>query len=137
MPDYVGGDVLARSWSVLAEDGVIVSTALPATLANTPAGRRGLWFMNTPDTERLQAIADDVADGRLRSKVAAAVRFDELPAAIERNRMQRQVGNTVGPCPGINGRPLWSTWPCRPTRASPSMTGDNPDGGAGRPERLS
>jgi NADPH:quinone reductase-like Zn-dependent oxidoreductase len=93
--DYVGGEVLARSWSVLAEDGAIVSTASPAILANTPAGRRGLWFMNTPDTERLQAIAHDVANGRLRSKVAAAVRFDELPAAIERNRTQPQVGKTV------------------------------------------
>ena len=93
--DYVGGEVLARSWSVLAEDGAIVSTASPAILANTPAGRRGLWFMNTPDTARLQAIADDVANGRLRSKVAAAVRFDELPAAIERNRTQPQVGKTV------------------------------------------
>jgi len=93
--DYVGGEVLARSWSVLAEDGAIVSTASPAILASTPAGRRGLWFVNTPDTARLQAIADDVADGRLRSKVAAAVRFDELPAAIERNRTQPQVGKTV------------------------------------------
>ncbi|WNL46449.1 NADP-dependent oxidoreductase [Dyella sp. BiH032] len=93
--DYVGGEVLARSWSVLAEDGAIVSTASPAILSNTPAGRRGLWFVNTPDTARLQAIADDVADGRLRSKVAAAVRFDELPAAIERNRTQPQVGKTV------------------------------------------
>jgi len=93
--DYVGGEVLARSWSVLAEDGAIVSTASPAILANTPAGRRGLWFVNTPDTARLQAIADDVVNGRLRSKVAAAVRFDELPAAIERNRTQPQVGKTV------------------------------------------
>lgn len=93
--DYVGGDVLARSWSVLAEDGAIVSTASPAILANTPAGRRGLWFMNSPDTARLQAIADDVANGRLHSKVAATVRFDELPAAIERNRTQPQVGKTV------------------------------------------
>jgi NADPH:quinone reductase-like Zn-dependent oxidoreductase len=93
--DYVGGEVLARSWSVLTEDGAIVSTASPAILASTPAGRRGLWFMNAPDTARLQAIAHDVASGRLRSKVAAAVRFDELPAAIERNRTQPQVGKTV------------------------------------------
>jgi NADPH:quinone reductase-like Zn-dependent oxidoreductase len=93
--DYVGGEVLSRSWSVLAEDGVIVSTASPAILASTPAGRRGLWFMNTPDAARLQAIAEDVAHGRLHSKVDAVVRFDELPAAIERNRTQPQVGKTV------------------------------------------
>jgi NADPH:quinone reductase-like Zn-dependent oxidoreductase len=93
--DYVGGEVLNRSWSVLAEDGVIVSTASPAILASTPAGRRGLWFMNTPDAARLQSIAEDVAHGRLQSKVNAVVRFDELPEAIERNRTQPQIGKTV------------------------------------------
>lgn len=93
--DYIGGEVLSRSWSVLAEDGAIVSTAAPAIQANTPVGRRGLWFMNTSDAARLQAIAEDVAHGRLRSKVGAVVRFDELPAAIERNRTQPQLGKTV------------------------------------------
>lgn len=93
--DYVGGEVLNRSWSVLADDGVIVSTASPAILASTPAGRRGLWFMNAPDAARLQAIADDVAHGRLQSRVGEVVRFDELPATIERNRTQPQVGKTV------------------------------------------
>lgn len=93
--DYVGGEVLSRSWSVLAEDGAIVSTAAPAIVAGTPAGRRGLWFMNTPDAARLQALAEDVAQGRLQSKVGAVVRFDDLPAAIERNRTQPQVGKTV------------------------------------------
>jgi len=93
--DYVGGDVLSRSWSVLADDGVIVSTVSPAILANTPAGRRGLWFVNSPEPARLQAIANDVASGRLQSKVSAVVRFDELPEAIERNRTQPQRGKTV------------------------------------------
>ncbi|WP_413727872.1 NADP-dependent oxidoreductase [Sodalis sp. RH19] len=93
--DYIGGEVLNRSWSVLAEDGVIVSTASPAILASTPAGRRGLWFMNTPDAARLQAIAEDVARGRLQSRIGAVVSFGELPAAIERNRTQPQVGKTV------------------------------------------
>lgn len=93
--DYVGGEVLSRSWSVLADDGVIVSTASPAIESNTPAGRRGLWFVNTPDAARLHAIAEDVAEGRLQSKVAAVVRFDDLAAAIERNRTQPQLGKVV------------------------------------------
>ena len=93
--DYIGGEMLSRSWSVLAEDGTIVSTAAPAIVANTPVGRRGLWFMNKSDAARLQAIAEDVAHGRLQSKVGAVVRFDELPAAIERNRTQPQLGKTV------------------------------------------
>jgi NADPH:quinone reductase-like Zn-dependent oxidoreductase len=93
--DYVGGEVLSRSWSVLADDGVIVSTASPAIEANTPAGRRGLWFVNTPDAARLHAIAEEVAAGRLQSKIANVVRFDDLPAAIERNRSQPQLGKVV------------------------------------------
>ncbi len=51
--------------------------------------------MNVPDTPRLQAIADDVAAGRLRSRVEAVVRFDDLPATIERIGTEPQVGKTV------------------------------------------
>jgi NADPH:quinone reductase-like Zn-dependent oxidoreductase len=93
--DYVGGDTLARSWQVLAADGAVVSTAAPAILQNTPAGRRGLWFINRTDTERLQQIAEDVAHGLLQSRVDSVVPFDDLPAAIERNRTRPQLGKTV------------------------------------------
>lgn len=93
--DYAGGDVVARSWAVLAGHGAIVSAATPDIVASTPAGRRGLWFQNTPATARLQAIADDVVHGRLQSKVAAVVRFDDLPAAIERQRTGATLGKTV------------------------------------------
>jgi NADPH:quinone reductase-like Zn-dependent oxidoreductase len=93
--DYVGGEVLSRSWSVLAGDGVIVSTAAPGIEASTPVGRRGMWFQNTTDAARLQTIAEDVAQGRLQSRVGAVVRFEELPAEIERLRTEPQVGKTV------------------------------------------
>jgi NADPH:quinone reductase-like Zn-dependent oxidoreductase len=93
--DYVGGETLARSWSVLVEGGAIVSTASPAILGNIPAGYRGLWFMNKVDAERLQTIAQEVARGHLKSKVGAVVRFADLPAAIERNRTEPQLGKTV------------------------------------------
>jgi len=93
--DYVGADTLARSWQVLSANGAIVSTASPAILQSTPAGRRGLWFMNKPDAERLQEIAVDVAHGRLQSRIDAVVPFDDLPAAIERNRTRPQLGKTV------------------------------------------
>jgi NADPH:quinone reductase-like Zn-dependent oxidoreductase len=93
--DYAGGDVLSRSWAVLAEDGAIVSTASPDIVASTPVGRRGLWFQNTPDAARLQEIAGDVVHGRLQSRVSAVARLDELAAAIERNRTHPQVGKTV------------------------------------------
>ncbi|MFZ6780514.1 NADP-dependent oxidoreductase [Undibacterium sp. Ji83W] len=93
--DYAGGEVLSRSWAVLAKNGTIVSTASPDIVANTPVGRRGLWFQNTPDAARLQAIAEDVSHGRLQSRVSAVVRLDELPAAIERYRTHPHIGKTV------------------------------------------
>lgn len=93
--DYAGGDVLARSWAVLAKHGAIVSAASPDIVARTPEGLRGLWFQNSPDTARLQAIGEDVANGRLRSRVSAVAGLEELPAAIERNRTHSQLGKTV------------------------------------------
>lgn len=93
--DYVGGEVLDRSWGVLAKNGVIVSTASPAIASNVPEGRRGVWFMNKPDSTLLQKIADSVGNGHLQSRVEAVVNFTDLPAAIERNRTDMQVGKTV------------------------------------------
>lgn len=93
--DYAGGEVLSRSWAVLAKNGAIVSAASPNIVASTPAGRRGYWFQNTPDAAHLQVIAEAVVQGRLRSRVSAVVNFDELPTAIERHRTHSQPGKTV------------------------------------------
>ncbi|MDO8344898.1 MAG: NADP-dependent oxidoreductase [Cellvibrio sp.] len=93
--DYAGGEVLSRSWAVLAKGGAIVSAASPNIVASTPVGRRGFWFQNTPDAARLQTIAEDVVQGRLRSRVSTVVNFDELPDAIERHRTHSQHGKTV------------------------------------------
>jgi NADPH:quinone reductase-like Zn-dependent oxidoreductase len=93
--DYVGGDVLDRSWKVLSEKGAIVSTTSPDILKRTPAGRRGVWFVNKPDTARLESIARDVAAGRLRSQVSEVVPFNDLAAAIERNRTQPHQGKVI------------------------------------------
>jgi NADPH:quinone reductase-like Zn-dependent oxidoreductase len=93
--DYVGGDVLDRSWKVLSENGAIVSTTSPDILKRKPAGRRGLWFINKPEAARLESIARDVAKGRLRSQVSEVVPFTDLAAAIERNRTQPHQGKVI------------------------------------------
>jgi len=93
--DYVGGEVLDRSWQVLAETGAIVGTSAPDILARTPAGRRGLWFVNKPDTTLLETLAADVAAGKLKSQVSAVVGFNDLPAAIENNRTASRTGKVV------------------------------------------
>ncbi len=93
--DYVGGDVLDRSWQVLTQTGAIVGTSSPDILARTPAGRRGLWFMSRPDAALLEKLAADVAAGTLKSRVSEVVGFNDIPAAIERNRTESHAGKVV------------------------------------------
>lgn len=93
--DYVGGEVLDRSWQVLAENGVIVGTSSPDILARTPANRRGLWFMNKPDPELLETLAQEIASGTLQSRIGKVVGFADIPDAIERNRSVSRTGKVV------------------------------------------
>jgi NADPH:quinone reductase-like Zn-dependent oxidoreductase len=93
--DYVGGEVLDRSWQVLTKTGVIVGTSSPEILARTPAGRRGLWFMNKPDAALLEKLAADIATGTLKCNVSEVVGFEDIPAAIERNRTGSRSGKVV------------------------------------------
>ncbi|MFU7019327.1 NADP-dependent oxidoreductase [Pseudomonas aeruginosa] len=93
--DYVGGDVVDRSWAVLAEGGAIVSAATPDIVARTPEGRRGLWFVNRADAALLARLAAEIAEGTLISTVSDVVGFDEIPAAIERSRTGPRLGKVV------------------------------------------
>jgi NADPH:quinone reductase-like Zn-dependent oxidoreductase len=93
--DYVGGEVLDRSWQVLTKDGAIVGTSSPDILARTPPGRRGLWFMTKPDAALLERLAAEIAQGTLISKLGEVVGFDDIPAAIERNRTDPRIGKVV------------------------------------------
>lgn len=93
--DYVGGEVLDRSWQVLAKDGVVVGTSSPDILARTPAHRRGLWFMNKPAPQLLEKLAKEVASGTLQSRIGDVVGFTDIPKAIERNRSASGTGKVV------------------------------------------
>lgn len=93
--DYVGGEVLDRSWEVLTQEGAIVSAAAPDILARTPAGRRGMWFVNKSDTPLLARLSAEIAQGSLISKVSDVVGFTDIPAAIERNRTGPRIGKVV------------------------------------------
>lgn len=93
--DYVGGEVLDRSWQVLSGTGVVVATTSPEILARTPAGRRGLWFIMKPDAPLLEQLALQVARGELQARVGEVVPFADLPAAIERNRSGASHGKAV------------------------------------------
>ncbi|MHC8334441.1 NADP-dependent oxidoreductase [Pseudomonas sp. LB3P25] len=93
--DYVGGEVLDRSWQVLTQNGVIVGTSSPDILARTPANRRGLWFMNKPDPELLESLAQEIASGTLQSRIGEVVGFADIPKAVERNRTVSGTGKVV------------------------------------------
>ncbi len=93
--DYVGGEVLDRSWQVLSKDGAIVGTSSPDILARTPPGRRGLWFMNKSDAGLLERLVAEIAEGTLISKLGEVVGFGDIPAAIERNRTDPRIGKVV------------------------------------------
>lgn len=84
--DYVGGEVLDRSWQVLATDGTVISTASPDILVRMPPNRRGLWFMNQPNPELLEKLALEVSNGTLQFRIGDVVNFTDIPNAIERNR---------------------------------------------------
>jgi NADPH:quinone reductase-like Zn-dependent oxidoreductase len=73
----------------------MVGTASPEILARTPEGRQGHWFVMTPDAALLERLAGDIARGALKSKVGGVVSFEDIPAAIERNRIGARSGKVV------------------------------------------
>ena len=93
--DFVGGDTLDRSWSILAPGGAIVSAAAPDIASKTPPGARGFWLMTQPNPKLLEDLAMDVAVDRLRSTIAEVFGFAELPAGVERNRTGHAPGKIV------------------------------------------
>ena len=92
---YVGGDVIDRSWKVLKPTGAMVGTSSPEILARTPEGRQGHWFVMKPDAVLLEKLAADVASGVLKSRVGDVVALEDIPAAIERNRIGARSGKAV------------------------------------------
>ncbi|MBB3213896.1 N-ethylmaleimide reductase [Herbaspirillum sp. Sphag1AN] len=93
--DLVGGETLARSWQVVAEGGLIVSTAAPEIMGLIPHGKRGKWFQMQPDAQRLAHIAAMVADGRLLVRVSEVAGLEDINDAIERNKSGHGPGKTV------------------------------------------
>jgi len=92
---YVGGDVIDRSWKVLRRTGAMVGTSSPEILARTPPGRQGRWFVMQPDAALLEKLAGEVAAGALKSRIGEVVAFEDIPGAIERNRVGPRRGKAV------------------------------------------
>lgn len=94
--DYVlvGGSMNTtdRSWQVLKPNGAIVSVADPAVVAKTPKGYRGFFPTISPDVAVLEEVAQQLADGKIESKVGRVFARGELVEAMEINK----AGGTTG-----------------------------------------
>jgi NADPH2:quinone reductase len=94
--DTVGGDVLAKSYDVVAKGGRLVSIASPPDAAE--AGKRGIrgqyHFVepSAPDLDALRAQADA---GKLRVHVSALYPLADAAAAQEKSREGRTRGKIV------------------------------------------
>ena len=94
--DYVlvGGDrnTTDRSWKVLRPNGAIVSLSDPTILGKIPNGFRGYFPTIEPNAASLESIAQQLATGKIKSKVAQVFERSELVKAVEINK----TGGTTG-----------------------------------------
>lgn len=97
--DLVGDNSLDRFWTVLSPTGAMVSIAAPDIAARAARGGKGIWYSMLMNRARLRGIAEDVAAGRLKSRIAEIVPFDALPAAIERVGTGHPPGKMVSVLP--------------------------------------
>ena len=93
--DLVGGAALANSWQVLADTGRIVSTAAPDIAAQTPPGKRGIWFQMRPDAAQLAEIVGLVDQGTVKVEVSEVAGLSDATAAIERTKTGHGPGKAV------------------------------------------
>ena len=88
--DVIGGDVLARSVTVVREGGVVVSIAERPT--SGPVGGRSVFFVVQPDRATLATLARRVSEGALTPIVGSVRRFEEAADAFQRRaRVQGKV----------------------------------------------
>jgi NADPH:quinone reductase-like Zn-dependent oxidoreductase len=93
--DFVGGDTLDRSWSVLSAGGAIASAAQFDIVQRAPFGVRAFWVMANPDPALLERLAADVVAGRLRSTIGEVFGASDFAAAVESTRQTRKPGKNV------------------------------------------
>lgn len=93
--DLVGGELLARSWPLVAAGGIVVS-AVEAAVAETARehGVRGVFFVVEPSQPRLAELAR-IDAGELRPVVGEVPPLERGPEAFERKRAGGVAGKTV------------------------------------------
>lgn len=97
--DYVliGGtdSTTDRSWSVLKPGGAIATVADPSITTKVPEGYRGFFPFVQPDPAVLEDLAQQLASGRINTKIARVFPRDELLDAIDLNQAGGGTGRFV------------------------------------------
>ncbi|KAJ4245746.1 hypothetical protein NW762_013870 [Fusarium torreyae] len=91
--DTVGGEVLARTWEVVKDDGVIVTVGDPAPAwafgrgeapeASTYPGVKYTHFIVSPNAKRLEEVAKMFDEGLMKPLAVRAFDFDQAEQAWE------------------------------------------------------
>ncbi|MGX9674013.1 NADP-dependent oxidoreductase [Mycobacterium sp. HM-7] len=89
--DVIGGDILARSASLVREGGTLVTIAEPAQVL--PRNGRAVFFVVEPDRSQLIELAARLRDGRLKPVIGIVRPLAEAIAAFAPGRRAR--GKTI------------------------------------------
>jgi NADPH:quinone reductase-like Zn-dependent oxidoreductase len=95
----IGGDrnTTSRSYDVLKPNGAFVTVADPMSVMNgkIPEGKRGFFPQVVPDPAILERLAQEVADKKIKSKIAQVFPFKDLVKAMELNRAGGGTGRLI------------------------------------------
>jgi NADPH:quinone reductase-like Zn-dependent oxidoreductase len=89
--DVIGGDIQARSASLIRAGGTLVTVVGPPEAR--PAEGLAVDFVVESDRAQLSEIVQRVRDGRLRTNIGAVASLDDAVAAL--NPPERATGKTV------------------------------------------
>lgn len=94
--DFIGGDILRRSWAVVKPGGTLVSVvADPGTVGPGRPDVRGVIFVVGPDRAELIELARRVEAGTLRPVVGGVVPLADGRQAFERKHTRGVPGKVV------------------------------------------
>ncbi len=97
--DLIGGETQQRSWAVLREGGIIVSTLEePKQEAPNAQGKSGVHFMAQPNGAQLEEIASLIDEGKVKVRIDrtfALQQADKAQSYLEQEHVEGKVVLTV------------------------------------------
>ena len=97
--DTIGGDTLARSWSVLKKAGILVSVAnvtnADLQLKAAEWGVRATWFLVHPSQEQLNQLSELLDKGQVKPQIEAVLPLSQGLKAYEEGLKGHNRGKLV------------------------------------------